>query len=57
MNVSVDFVTLLQVIALFCFHHFQNPGFDFSSAKLDKQYEDKYIKQMAKETNQEIPPK
>ena len=25
---------------------FQNPGFDFSGAKLDKQYEDKSLKDM-----------
>ncbi len=25
---------------------FQNPGFDFSSAKLDKKYDDKYLEDM-----------
>ena len=33
---------------------FQNPGFDFSSAKLDKRYEDKCIRDMAKATDQEL---
>lgn len=33
---------------------FQNPGFDFSSAKLDKRYDGKYIKEMADATNQKL---
>ena len=33
---------------------FQNPGFDFSNAKLDKRYEDSGIKKMAEASKQNI---
>jgi hypothetical protein len=42
--VKLDLRTLKDLLSYF-FFHFQNPGFDFSSAKLDKRYEDKYISQ------------
>ena len=36
---------------IFNYSYFQNPGFDFSGAKLDKQYEDKGVKQMENAVN------
>lgn len=42
---KVTLLTFKCLSDLECFS-FQNPGFDFSNAKLDKRYDDKHIKDM-----------
>jgi hypothetical protein len=51
-----DPVTLNEMRKKLDLENFQkeNPGFDFSNAKLDKRYDDKEVKKMASASNQNI---
>ena len=43
---DIYFHTVFVTLITRSFYFIQNPGFDFSGAKLDKKYEDKGIKDM-----------
>ena len=43
---DIQFYTVFVYLITRSFYFIQNPGFDFSGAKLDKKYEDKGIKDM-----------